>query len=221
MTEAKPAEKAEAKPEVKTEAVKPQAAAVIAPATQAPAAHAQNAGGYKGGGKPRQMSSRPQRGRGRDRNRNEDGIDRKIVSIRRVSRTYSGGKRMRLSVVVVVGDGAGKVGVGIGKGEDVRKAEEKAYNRAKKAMMKINLRGTTIPHQVTYKKGAALVFMKPAAPGTGVIAGKAMRSVLEMVGVKDILTKVLGTNNSISNVYATLEALQQLKPIKTNVKPVK
>lgn len=161
------------------------------------------------------MSSKPQK---HGRQRREDGIDRKIVSIRRVARTYAGGKRLRLSVLVVVGDKAGRVGVGIGKGEDVKTAEEKAYNTAKKRMVKIALKGTTIPHAITYKKGAARIFMKPAAPGTGVIAGGSLRAVLELVGVKDILTKVLGTNNSISNVYATMEALQHLRSYKNNVK---
>ncbi|MFQ5492836.1 MAG: 30S ribosomal protein S5 [Candidatus Dojkabacteria bacterium] len=155
------------------------------------------------------------RGQRRDRNRNnEDGLDKKIVSIRRVSRTYSGGKRMRLSVLVVVGDKKGKVGVGLGKGTDVRSAEQKAYNTAKKNMKDINLKGTTIPHRIDYKHGAARIFMKPAAPGTGVIAGGSMRAVLELVGVKDILTKSIGTPNAISNVYATVEALSLLKGYK-------
>lgn len=149
--------------------------------------------------------------------KNDDGFDKQIVSIRRVTRVYKGGKRMRLSVMVVVGDKKGLVGVGMGKGADVRAAEEKAYSQAKKNMIKVNLKGTTIAHEVTHKKGAALVFLKPAAPGTGVIAGGALRSVLELVGIKDILTKVLGTNNNITNVYATLEALKNLKAAK-NVK---
>lgn len=142
--------------------------------------------------------------------RNNDGLDKQIVAIRRVSRSYKGGKRMRLSVLVVVGDKKGRVGVGLAKGLDVKAADEKAYNKAKKNMVKVALKGTTIPHEIMYKKGAAKVFMKPAAPGTGVIAGGAMRSVLELVGVKDILTKVIGTSNKISNVYATIEALQNL-----------
>lgn len=166
----------------------------------------------------RQGSARNQGQRGgarqqkpRERRPNSDELDKKIVSIRRVARTYSGGKRMRLSVLVVVGDRKGRVGVGLGKGEDVKKAEEKAVNYARKRMVSIALKGTTIPHEITYKRGAAKVFLKPAAPGTGVIAGSSMRAVLEAVGVKDILTKVLGTGNAISNVYATLDALKNLK----------
>lgn len=162
------------------------------------------------------------RGR-RGKKDNSDGVDKKIVSIRRVSRTYSGGKRMRLSVLVVAGDKNGRVGAALAKAADVRTAEDKAFSLAKKKMVKVSLRGGTIPHQVTYKKGAARIFMKPAAPGTGVIAGGAMRAVLELVGVKDILTKVIGSSNNISNVYAAIEALQSLKPVKrsNNVKESK
>lgn len=141
----------------------------------------------------------------------EDGLDKKIVSIRRVTRVYKGGKRMRLSVLVVAGDRNGRVGAGIGKGADVRTAEEKAYKQAKKNMVTINRKGNTIPHTLNHKKGAAKVFLKPAAPGTGVIAGGAVRAVVELAGIKDILSKVLGTSNKNSNVYATIEALQTLR----------
>jgi len=173
----------------------------------------QSARGGRGQQNKRRQDKRGGRGRGRGRKReNTDGIDKRIVNIRRVARTYSGGKRMRLSVLVVAGDKNGRVGAGLAKGVDVRSAEAKALNLAKKNMKKVNLRGGTIPHELNYKKGAAKVFMKPAAPGTGVIAGGAMRAVLELVGVKDILTKVIGTQNSISNVYAAIEALESLKP---------
>lgn len=173
---------------------------------------ASNARGRRGTQNKRRQDKRGGRGRGRGKRENTDGLDKRIVSIRRVARTYSGGKRMRLSVLVVAGDKNGRVGAGLAKGVDVRTAEAKAMNLAKKNMKKISLRGGTIPHELNYKKGAARVFMKPAAPGTGVIAGGAMRAVLELVGVKDILTKVIGTQNSISNVYAAIEALESLKP---------
>lgn len=140
-----------------------------------------------------------------------DGIEKRIVSIRRVTRVYKGGKRMRLSVVVVAGDKNGKVGIGIGKGADVRTAEEKAFSHAKKHMVEVNRKGNTIPHSVLYKLGAARIFLKPAAPGTGIIAGSAVRAVVEMAGIKDVLSKTIGTNNKNSNVYATLAALQSLK----------
>lgn len=145
------------------------------------------------------------------RRQNPDDVEKRIVSIRRVSHTYKGGKRMSLSVLVVVGDRKGKVGAAVGKGADVKSAETKAYNKAKKNMVTVTLHNTTIPHEILHKKGAVKIFMKPAAPGTGVIAGASMRSVLELVGVKDILTKIIGASNPITNVYATIEALQSMK----------
>jgi small subunit ribosomal protein S5 len=139
-----------------------------------------------------------------------DGIEKKIISIRRVTRVYKGGKRMRLSVLVVAGDKNGRVGAGIGKGADVRTAEEKAFKQAKKNMVKINRKKNTIPHTVSYKKGAAKIILRPASPGTGIIAGGAIRAVVELAGIKDILSKILGTSNKNSNVYATIEALKTL-----------
>lgn len=138
-------------------------------------------------------------------------FEKRIVSIRRVARTYSGGKRMRLSVCLVIGDKKGKVGIAIGKGADVISAEAKAYNKAKKNMVQVNLKGKTITHPIYYKKAAAKIMLRPAAPGTGVIAGSALRAVLEVVGIGDILTKVIGSNNKINNAYACIEALQSLK----------
>jgi small subunit ribosomal protein S5 len=149
------------------------------------------------------------------KNENKD-FDKRIVSIRRVTRSYKGGKRMRLSVMVVTGDKNGRVGIGMGKGADVKSAEDKAFSQAKKNMKLVTLKGTTIPHEITFKLKAAKVFLKPAAPGTGVIAGGAIRAVVEMAGIKDILTKVIGTSNGISNVYATLGALSNLKSIDSN-----
>ena len=152
--------------------------------------------------------------RSRGKQKNEDGLDSRIISIRRVTRVYKGGKRMRLSVVVVVGDKKGNVGIGVGKGADVKAAEEKARSYAKKHMVFVQKKGDTISHDIQYKKGAAKIFLKPAAPGTGIIAGSSVRAVVEMAGIKDILTKVLGTRNAISNAYATLEALTSLKTTK-------
>lgn len=157
----------------------------------------------------RVMRSKPKGRKGHRGERHE--FDKKIVSIRRVTRVNKGGKRMRLSVCLVVGDRKGRVGIGIGKGADVRTAEEKAFNFAVKHLHTIALNKNTIPHEIFYKRGAAKIFMKPAAPGTGVVAGSALRSVLEVVGVKDILTKVIGTNNPINNAYATLDALLDMK----------
>lgn len=155
---------------------------------------------------------RPQREKRQFNRKDKDNeFEKRIVSIRRVARTYSGGKRMRLSVCLVVGDKKGKVGIAIAKGSDVITAEAKAYSKAKKNMVQVHLKGKTIAHQIFYKKGAARIMLRPASAGTGVIAGASLRSVLEVVGVEDILTKVIGTNNSINNAYACIEALQSLK----------
>lgn len=148
--------------------------------------------------------------RGKRNKNTEFEYDKKIISIRRVTRVYKGGKRMRLSVFLVVGDKKGRVGLGLGKGADVRTAEEKAYNQAVKNMVTVDLKGRTIPHNIESKFKAAKVLLKPAGPGTGVIAGSSVRLVVEMAGVKDILTKQLGSSNGINNAYATMEALKNL-----------
>ena len=145
-------------------------------------------------------------------NKEDREFDQKIVDIRRVAKVGSGSKRLRMSVLVVIGDKKGRVGVGLGRGADVREATNKAYKKAKKSIVFVNLKDDTIPHEITHKYKAAKVFLKPAAPGTGVIAGSSVRAVLELAGVKDILSKVMGTNNKVTNVYCTIEALQNLKP---------
>ena len=147
---------------------------------------------------------------GRNRGRKDD-LEKKIIAIRRVAHTFAGGKRLRLSVCVVVGDRKGSVGIGSAKGADVMTAEEKAVRRAKKSMTRIYIKGTTIPHEIFFKNGAAKIFLKPAAPGTGVIAGAAVRAVCEVAGIKDILTKVLGSDNAINNATTALLALKNLK----------
>ncbi|MBI4999708.1 30S ribosomal protein S5 [Candidatus Gottesmanbacteria bacterium] len=137
----------------------------------------------------------------------------KVVQVNRVSKKTKGGNRIGFSVVVVVGDKKGKVGVGLGKAPEVSSAIAKGVNYAKKHLITVPLRGTTIPHEIRIKKGAAQVLLKPAPPGTGVIAGGAVRAVVEAAGIKDIVSKVLGTENQASNVYATLEALKKLRRI--------
>ena len=134
-----------------------------------------------------------------DRTGGQSDLDKRIISIRRVTRVYSGGKRMRLSVCLVVGDKKGKIGIAMGKGVDVMSAEAKAFNKAKRDMVTISLKGKTIAHTINYKRGAAKIVLRPAAPGTGVIAGSALRAVLEAVGIEDILTKVIGSPNLINN----------------------
>lgn len=136
----------------------------------------------------------------------------KVVQVNRVSKKGKGGDKRSLSVVVVAGDRKGKVGVGLGKAADVQSAVRKATSAARKHMIDIPLKeGRTIPHEIFVKDGAAKVLLKGAPVGTGVIAGGAVRVVVEAAGVKDIVSKTLGTKNQASNVYATLKALSLLK----------
>ncbi len=140
----------------------------------------------------------------------DDGIITKVVSINRVSKTVKGGRVMKFAALVVVGDGKGKIGFGIGKSGEVPEAIRKGESAAKKSMQSISLRGTTIPHEIVGKFGAGAVLMKPAAPGTGVIAGGPVRAVLEVAGIKDIRTKSMRSNNPINVVSATFNGLTSL-----------
>jgi len=139
------------------------------------------------------------------------GLKETVVSINRVSKTVKGGKRFSFGCLVVVGDSKGKVGCGLGKSKDIQYAIKKAASRARSNMIQFPLVADSIPHETTGEYGAGKVWMKPAAPGTGVIAGGGVRNVLEAAGVKNILTKSLGSNNHFSMVYATIEALRQLR----------
>ena len=136
----------------------------------------------------------------------------KVVSVNRVSKKTKGGDKRSLSVLAVVGDKKGKVGVGLGKAADVQSAVRKATVYAKRHLITVPLvNGRTIPHSITIKLGAARVLLKPAPEGTGIIAGGAVRVVVEAAGILDIVSKIIGTSNRASNVYATLKALSRLK----------
>ena len=148
----------------------------------------------------------------------EKEFDETVVQINRVSKKTKGGNTMRFSALVVVGDRKGKVGAGLSKAADVRSAIMKAIGYAKRHMIEVPIKGNSVPFEIRKKFGAAKILIKPAPPGSGIIAGGPTRVVLEAAGVRDAVAKRLGTSNKISNVYATIEALKDMAKMEERVK---
>ena len=149
--------------------------------------------------------------------RKESEFDQRVIEIARVTRVMAGGKRMRFRACVVIGDKKQRVGMALAKGADVSLAVNKAVARAQKHMIRVPMVNETIPHAVSYKFKAAHVLLKPAPQGSGVVAGGPTRAVVELVGIKNIVIKMLGSRNKINNVQATMEALKSLKDIKPQI----
>ena len=165
----------------------------------------------RGGGAGGERRGRDNRRGQNDRNRNQNEYLERVVAINRVAKVVQGGRRFSFTALVVVGDGEGTVGVGYGKAKEVPAAIAKGVEEAKKHFFKVPLVGRTITHPVIGEKAAGVVLLRPASPGTGVIAGGSARAVLECAGVQDVLAKSLGSANAINVVHATVAALQQLE----------
>lgn len=176
--------------------------------TRAPRAGANQAGRGQGRGQQGQGGNR--RGRRNEQPREEKQFEELVINIDRVSRVVKGGRRFRFKALVVVGDKKTKVGVGVAKGQDVQAAIAKATNVAKKNMIEIALDGETIPHEVEKKVTGAHVLLKPAAPGTGIIAGGVVRQIIGVTGIRNMLSKSLGSTNKVNIAYATIAALDSL-----------
>ncbi|MBI3380038.1 30S ribosomal protein S5 [Candidatus Gottesmanbacteria bacterium] len=142
-----------------------------------------------------------------------DEFNEKVIQVNRVSKKTTGGNKIGFSVLIVVGDKKGRVGVGLGKAADVASAVRKGSAYARKHMITVPMVKTTIPHEIRIKMGAAKILLKPAPAGTGIRAGGAVRAVVEAAGIRDIVSKILGTDNKASNVYATFAALSKLKTL--------
>lgn len=151
--------------------------------------------------------------RGNDRRGSDSNFDEKVVQVNRVSKKTKGGNKMGFAVLMVVGDRQGKVGVGLGKAPDVLSAIRKGARKAKKRMLMVPMNGSTIPFPIEVKSGASRIMLKPAPSGSGVIAGGPVRAVVEAAGIRDISSKILGTDNKASNVYTTFIALQKIRQI--------
>jgi small subunit ribosomal protein S5 len=147
------------------------------------------------------------------KNREPSEFEEKVIQVSRVSKKTKGGNKMGFSVLMVVGDKKGRVGVGLGKAKDVQAAVKKGIKKAKKRLIMVPMNGTTIPFRIQVKNGAGVVMLKPAPKGSGVIAGGPVRAVVEAAGIRDISSKILGSSNQASSVYATFEALKEIEKI--------
>ena len=169
--------------------------------------------GSRGGDRSRGENQRgDRRGRSADKPAEEKIFEEQTIAIDRVARVVKGGRRFRFKALVVVGDKKNRIGVGVSKGQDVQVAIQKATDVAKKNMITIPLENSTIPHEVELKFGGARVLLKPAAPGTGIIAGGVVRTIIGVTGISNLLTKSLCSNNKVNIAYATIEALRSLTP---------
>lgn len=160
----------------------------------------------------KQFKGRPRRRSDRRPEKPAEEFEQKIVNLARVTRVMAGGKRMKFRACMVIGDKKGRVGVGLAKGADVSQAIQKAVTKAKKNLINVPIVGSTIPHQISVKLGAAYIMMKPARQGVGIKAGGVLRIVLELAGVKDVTAKIMGTNNQVNNVQAAMKALNSFVP---------
>lgn len=156
------------------------------------------------------MERRPRRNQ-QDGERKAPDFDQKVVEVKRVTRVVAGGKRMRFRALVVIGDRKGRVGMGLKKGRDVAESVNKAVNQAKKNMVALPLIHETIPHELNIKYKSSKLILRPAKAGTGVIAGGAVRSVMDLAGVKNVMSKMIGSNNKVNNVKAVFAAFKQMK----------
>lgn len=152
---------------------------------------------------------RPKRGSFRRKKREKSEFEQKVIDIARVTRVVKGGKRFSFRTTIVIGDKKGRVGVGVAKGSDMKTSTEKSFAQAKKNLVTVKLKGGTIPYAVEQKLGSAIVLLKPAAPGRGIVAGGAVRSVASLVGINDVTAKMLGAKNKLNNARATIAALEQ------------
>lgn len=193
--------------EIKTQETSDKVAAAVAQTVYGSGDDKRGGGRRNGGGANRGRDNRRGGARGQDE------FDQKMLDVARVTRVVQGGKRMSFRACVALGDKKGKIGMGLGKGADVTLAVNKAVNQAKKNMVNINLSGDTIPHEVYKEMGASRILFKPAKPGSGVKAGGVVRLILELVGIKNVTSKILGGGNKINNARCTISALESLHKV--------